>query len=319
MKKIKLLLDLSVLLSFLFIMGCSEEDNTPPSITAFATELGQPAAGEQVLLTVGSDAEFGFNVQSEAEIKMIEIWKFEGMGITESEPIKELSLEYPSVIIGNSYSFTDTIEDLETDVRYSIYVQDMNDSYSSAYVNLFLDVTRYSGSLTDGSVDGTTPTFYNIESGRSLYVANTIGDPKGIDFGFSYLESDTTMEACLVSFNEYYKVGNYAMVVNDNNNSTIFKDASAISASFVSIYDAVENASQLKTYFDDAVELEAVYDVASGNIAADLELDDIIAFQAEDGRYGLIQVTDVDRKSGSLRNDQTISFDIIVEKENSSL
>ena len=190
----------------------------------------------------------------------------------------------------------------------------MSDSYSSAQVNLFLDVSRYSASLTDGMFDGSSPTFLNVESGRPLYVANTISDPKGIDFGFAYLESETTAKACIVSFNEYYKTGNYAMVVNDNNNTTVFKDASAAVGDTTHIYDAVENASQLTGYFADASDLPSALDFTAGQVAPDLMAGDIIAYKTEDSRYGLIQVTAVDDKAGSLSNDQTISFDVIVQK-----
>ncbi len=315
MKKIKLLLNTSLLLFTLFFLGCEEnESRMVPIISATASELGTSGTNHEVQVPVGTDVVYEFEVLSETEIKKIEIWCYEGTDVSKSEPIIQLLLEYPSVNIGSSYSFKDTIKALDTDVRYSIYVQDMYDSYSSAQVNLFIDVTRYSVTLTDGMFDGTSPTFLNVESGRSLYVANTISDPKGIDFGFAYLESEPTVKACIVSFNEYYKTGNYAMVVNENNNTTVFKDASAIVAETTHIYDAVEYASQLADYFADASDLPSALAFTAGQVAADLMPGDIIAFKTEDSRYGLIQVTDVDDKEGSLSNDQTISFDVIVQK-----
>jgi hypothetical protein len=296
-------------------MGCEKDEvATMPVISATASVLGQAGTADEVQVTVGSDVVYEFEVQSEVEIKKIEIWRYQGTDVSKSEPTLELIMEYPAVEIGTTYSVKDTIEALDTDVRYSIYVQDMNDSYNSAQVNLFLDVSRYSVSLTDGMSNGSSPTFLNVESGRSLYVGNTISDPTGIDFGFAYLESEATVRACLVSFNEYYKTGNYAMVVNENNNSTLFKDASAISGSFAHIYDAVENASQLTDYYNDATDLTAPLDFANGNIATDLAAGNMISFKTDDGRYGLIQITAVDDKAGSLSNDQTVSFDVIVQK-----
>jgi hypothetical protein len=301
-------------------MGCEKDEvATMPVISATASELGQAGTADEVQVTVGSDVVYEFDVQSEAEIKKIEIWRYQGTDVSKSEPTLELIMEYPAVEIGTAYNLKDTIEALDTDVRYSIYVQDMNDSYTSAQVNLFLDVTRYSTSLTDGMSNGSSPTFLNVESGRSLYVGNTISDPAGIDFGFAYLESEATLKACFVSFNEYYKTGNYAMVVNENNNSTLFKDATAISASFAHIFDAVENASQLADYYNNAVTPELILMpnnlyYTHKHIAANLAAGDMISFVTDDGRYGLIQITAVDDKAGSLSNDQTVSFDVIVQK-----
>jgi hypothetical protein len=315
MKKLTLLLNISLILGTLSFMGCEKDEiTTMPVISATASLLGQAGTADEVQVTVGSDVVYEFEVQSEAEIKKIEIWRYQGTDINKSEPTLEVIMEYPAVEIGTTYSVKDTIEALDTDVRYSIYVQDMNDAYTSAQVNLFLDVTRYSVSLTDGMSNGSSPTFLNVESGRALYVGNTISDPVGIDLGFAYLEGQETVKACLVSFDEYYKTGNYATVVNDNNNSTLFKDASAISGSFAHIYDAVANASQLTGYYSNAADISTPLDFANGSIAADLAADNMIAFVTDDGRHGLIQITAVDDKSGSLSNDQTISFDVIVQK-----
>jgi len=232
MKKIRSILSLSLILGSLLFAGCSEEDNPRPLVSAIAYELDQPGTSNEIVVPVGTDVVYEFVVESEAELKKIEIWQYEGVDIDKSAPVIQATYEYPSVQIGNEFSFKDTIEEVDVDVRYSIYVQDMNDSHTSAKANILLDVTRYSTSLTDGMSNGTSPTFLNVESGRSLYVANTIADPEGIDFGFAYLEGEESVLACLVSFHEYYKTGNYAMVTNDNNNVTSFKDASAISNNF---------------------------------------------------------------------------------------
>ncbi len=316
MKKMKLLLNTSVFLCTLFLFGCEESESTlAPTILAAVYKLEAPGTEKEVKVPVGTDLVYEFDVQAASEIKKIEIWRFEGIGISGSEPTIDLLLEYPSDKIGESYSFKDTVEALDIDVRYSIYVQDIYDSYSSEQVNLFLDVTRYSTGLTDGMFDATSPTFLNVESGRPLYVANTISDPKGIDFGYAYLESEPDVKACFVSFSEYYKTRNYAMVVNDNNNTTVFKDASAINLEYTHIYDAVENAAQLKNYFVEATDLPPVLDFTAGQVAPVLKTGDIIAFKTEDDRYGLIQVTAIDDKAGSISNDQTIEFDIIVQKK----
>src|SRR6056297_4176450 len=144
MKKIRSIVSLSLLLGSLLFAGCSEENNTMPSVSAMAYELDQSGTGNEIVVPVGTDVVYAFEVESEAELKLIEIWKYEGVDIDKSAPVIQATFEYPSVQIGNTFSFKDTIEDLEEDVRYSIYVQDMNDSHTSAQANMLLDVTRYS-------------------------------------------------------------------------------------------------------------------------------------------------------------------------------
>jgi hypothetical protein len=45
-----------------------------------------------------------------------------------------------------------------------------------------------------------------------------------------------------------------------------------------------------------------------------LEEEDMIAFRTEDGRYGLMKVKEIDRKNEDVSNNQTISLDVVVEK-----
>ena len=102
------------------------------------------------------------------------------------------------------------------------------------------------------------------------------------------------------------------MVVNDLNPEVIFKDATDL---VTSVFDEVDKAaSDLKDIFDQAKDYPTVLDYTAGKIAPALEEEDMIAFRTEDGRYGVMKVKEIDRKNEDTSNNQTISLDVVVEK-----
>ena len=252
---------------------------------------------------------YRFDIKSAAPISKIEVWYRPGLGANMEAPMEEQTIELYGEV--SEYVVSDTLT-LDEDCSYSVYVEDVNRNFSSARVNLYLDVTKYNVELTDGMPAATSKTFLCLETGRTFFVANIANDPKGIDLGFTYYEGNDN-KACLVSLDEYYKTGNYAMVVNDLNPEVIFKDATDPAAT-ESVFDQVNKASELKDIFDRAKDYPAVLDYTAGKIAPALEEEDMIAFRTEDGRYGLMKVKEIDRKNEDVSNNQTISLDVVVEK-----
>lgn len=158
-------------------------------------------------------------------------------------PMEEKTIELYGEV--SEYVVSDTLT-LDEDCSYSVYVEDVNRNFSSARVNLYLDVTKYNVELTDGMPAATSKTFLCLETGRTFYVANIANDPKGIDLGFTYYEGNDN-KACLVSLDEYYKTGNYAMVVNDLNPEVIFKDATDL-VTKESVFDEVDQGFRPEGY-----------------------------------------------------------------------
>ena len=99
----------------------------------------------------------------------------------------------------------------------------------------------------------------------------------------------------------------------DLNPEVIFKDATDL-VTTESVFDQVNKASELKDIFDRAKDYPTVLDYTAGKIAPALEEEDMIAFRTEDGRYGLMKVKEIDRKNEDVSNNQTISLDVVVEK-----
>jgi hypothetical protein len=311
MKKIELLIFILILGVF-GLTGCSDDGDDAPLISPLTYELGSDGDMEQIMVPVGTDVAYKFSVKASAGLKKVELWSKEGLGINAEESKILRTWNTADFINGFLLEVSDTIDSLSYDVQYSVYVQDLDDHYATAKVNCFLDVMRYTQTLTDGATAATSATFLNLESGRSFFIANTIGDPAGMNMGFTYMEN-TSYQACLVAFDEYYKTGNYAMVVNDLNPTMTFRNASGI----VTV-DEFENevivASDLKSIYDSSIEYASILNFTAGKIVSALEEDDIIAFQAEDGRYGILKVNEIDSKDESIANNQTISLDVIVTK-----
>jgi len=311
MKEIKTLIIMFILGGF-FLTGCSDDDNETPIITSSVYELGMAGNSEEIVVPIGTDVAYSFAIKSSVGLKYIELWGKSGLGVNKEDAKIYGSWSTVDFIDANNFSICDTIDSLSNDIQYSVYAQDLNDNYYSTKVNCFLDVMAYSQVLTDGASAGTSNTFLNIESGMSYYVANTIGDPSGIDLGFTYMEN-TSYQACLVSFDEYYKAGNYGMVVNDLNAKMTFRNANDAITTARFELEAI-NTSDLESIYNNSKEFPTVLNFTQGKIAYGLQDDDFVSFLTEDGRYGILRVNEIERKDESIANGQTVSFDIIVVK-----
>ena len=297
-----------LVLGGLGLVGCDDNDPEGPEISATTFVAGSEPGTAELRVPEGAEVVYRFDIKSAAPISKIEVWYRPGLGANMEAPMEEKTIELYGEV--SEYVVSDTLT-LDEDCSYSVYVEDVNRNFSSARVNLYLDVTKYNVELTDGMPAATSKTFLCLETGRTFYVANIANDPKGIDLGFTYYEGNDN-KACLVSLDEYYKTGNYAMVVNDLNPEVIFKDATDLVTK--SVFDEVDKASDLKDIFDQAKDYPTVLDYTAGKIAPALEEEDMIAFRTEDGRYGVMKVKEIDRKNEDTSNNQTISLDVVVEK-----
>ncbi|MFR3488677.1 MAG: hypothetical protein ACLTTP_05035 [Alistipes ihumii] len=304
MEKLKLFM-IMLVLGGLGLVGCDDNDPEGPEISATTFVAGSEPGTAELRVPEGAEVVYRFDIKSAAPISKIEVWYRPGLGANMEAPMEEKTIELYGEV--SEYVVSDTLT-LDEDCSYSVYVEDVNRNFSSARVNLYLDVTKYNVELTDGMPAATSKTFLCLETGRTFYVANIANDPKGIDLGFTYYEGNDN-KACLVSLDEYYKTGNYAMVVNDLNPEVIFKDATDLVTK-----ESVDKASDLKDIFDQAKDYPTVLDYTAGKIAPALEEEDRIAFRTEDGRYGVMKVKEIDRKNEDTSNNQTISLDVVVEK-----
>lgn len=313
MNKIKCFL---ILLPMFAWVACSEVAvENPIIITAGIAKKGQVLDNTEKLFQLGDTVVYKFEVTSPNGIEKIEFSSFTGVGVNQKAPVVLSKVEN---LAGTTWTLVDTIKNIQDDVRYSVYVQDQNRQFKSVKINAYLDVSRFlAETLYDGLSNGTSKTFLNVESGRTYFVANTIGDPAGIDIGFTYMENKSNVLAALVSFDSYWYTGNYAAVDNSLNQPVTFRKSTvATTTSTTWIKDKVKKSADLKAFYDAALPYASVLPLLPDEKAAvNIKAKDVIAFKTVDGRYGLIQVTLVDPKSGTAANTQKINFAMVVEKK----
>lgn len=315
MKKSKFI-SLIALTTVFVMLGCTpNDDDNPIIITAGIAKIGQVLNNTEKQFQLGDTIVYKFEVNSPNGIAKVEFSNFEGVGVNQKAPVVLSKIESLNT---TTWTLVDTIKNIQSDIRYSVYVEDNNRQYKTIQVNAYLDISRYlAQTLYDGLANGTSKTFINVESGRTFFIANTIGDPTGMDFGFAYLENQPTVLACLVSFDEYWNTGNYSTLVNELNQPTVFKKSTAATTTSTTwIKDNVKNSADLKNIFDAASDYPAVLPLfPDGKVALNIRPRDVICFKTADGRYGLIQVTFVDPKSGSAANTQKMNFAMVVDKK----
>lgn len=295
--------------------GCTTDENENLiQITASIGKKGQPFDTAERFYQLGDTLVYKFEVTSPNGIEKIEFSSYTGVGVNKSAPVVLSKIEN---LEGTTWTLEDTIVNIQDDVRYSVYVQDKNRNYKTQQVNAFLDISRFlTISLFDGLSNGTSKTFINTESGRTFYIANTIGDPEAMDFGFAFMENKSNILACIVSFDNYWMTGAYPTIVSDLNRPMQFRKSTPATINNTSwIRGRVKNAAELKTIFDEATPYPSVLPLLPDEKSAyNIKSRDAIAFKTFDGRYGLMQITLVDAKSNSAANTQRISFAMVIEK-----
>ena len=258
MEKLKLFM-IMLVLGGLGLVGCDDNDPEGPEISATTFVAGSEPGTAELRVPDGTEVVYRFDIKSAAPIAKIEVWYRSGLGANMDAPMEEKTIDLSAELnVYNEYVVSDTLI-LSEDCSYSVYVEDVNRNFSSARVNLFMDVTKYNVELTDGMPAATSKTFLCLETGRTFFDATDL----------------VTTE---------------------------------------SVFDQVNKASELKDIFDRAKDYPTVLDYTAGKIAPALEEEDMIAFRTEDGRYGLMKVKEIDRKNEDVSNNQTISLDVVVEK-----
>jgi len=315
MKKIKILSIILLPLLCAFA-GCTKDlDDNPIIITSGIGKIRGPIDNTEKQFQIGDTIVYRFEVNSPNGISKIEFSSFEGVGVNQKAPVVLSKVENLS---GTTWTLIDTIEDIQNDIRFSVYAEDMNREYKTEKINAYLDISRFfAETLYDGLSNGTSKTFLNVESGRTFFIANTISDPAGIDMGFAYLENKSEVLACLVSFDEYWNTGNYASVTNTLNQPVIFKKSNPATSGTVSwLRDNVKTSSDIKAIFEAATDFPSLPELfPDGKAALNLKARDVVAFKTSDNRYGVIQVILVDGKSGSALNTQKINFAMAIDKK----
>jgi hypothetical protein len=326
MKMIKYIELTVIALLMLLMVGCEKEAVNTIDINASVFKNGVADDGNSLLLVNRTDTlEFKFEITStNADIRKVELWQYEGTGINTKQPLKIRTWEVPADSIGRSLIISSaTMSNMfifNKDIRYSVYVEDVNKNFSSAKVEVYTDISSYSyiaNAIYNGNVESTSKTFVNLQSGRLFTAGNTISDPEGIDFGFAFLGTvpkGAAARACLVSFDQYWRTGIYNMFENQANAWTKFRKVTGMTAGrFVDIH--LTNDS-LRTIFENATVLAPPdglgFDPLEERIASRIFANDYYAIQTKNGRFGLLQII---KLSTLTKGSENMQLNVLISKK----
>ena len=315
------LLALALLCTF---TSCNKNEDDGPYVRGTVNLLGDYAKDNHSITMTRKDvAVYRFDIQARgSDLRKIELWQYKGTGINAQQPLKLNTWEYPAVILGRDFTIDSSTLGSDMvdgqDVQYSVYAEDMDGNYTSLRLQVFVDIFAYSltgEALYTGSTDATSRTFLNLQSGRRLVAANTISDPEGIDLGFAWLGSSPAAnpaQACLVSFDQYWKTGIYNMFANEKNGWVKFRKVTMTGAEFGNI---ALTASNLKTLYDNATVIvppdKSGFEQADERIAPNLAVGDVLALTTRNGRYGLIRITNVNSAN---KGSENVQMSILITK-----
>lgn len=288
-----------IFLLMIAVTSCTKDENPAPVIKGFLNG----SEVREIKINKGADVNFKYEIQASSSLVKVEVFVRRGIGLGTDTQLFLRKEAATGDLEGKTYTAEGTIN-ATTDVMISANAIDMDGNITVLQLNAIMDISEFSSlTMDDARADGTSKTFCNTQYGLNLFVANARADLNAIDFGFAYLEADPAAKACLISFNEYSKAGTYS--ISNATNMTTFKKALAYSYT---------NAADLEALYKSGTDYAAPAGFTSGLVASDIQLNDVIAFKTQSGKYGLIQVTALDRKNEATNNQQTIKYNLVVQK-----
>lgn len=299
MKTYRFIYIIGIMFLYFGMVSCEKKESSAPTVKGYlnGTEV------REIMVTLGTAVNFKYEIQSVSNLTKVEVFVRKGIGLgTDSQ----LFLRKEAAA-GELEGDTCTVEGslvASTDLAISVGAIDSEGKITILQLNVLLDVSEFDDLLMmDCMADGTSKSFCSSQYGLLLFAANTAADPAAIDFGFIYMESNPNVKASLVSFSDFGKTATYPVV--GANNVTLFKRALAYTNA---------DATSLQQSFATGTDFPSVLGIDAGEAAVNLKDGDVIAFKTQQGKYGLILVKIIDRKSESSNNQQTIKLKLVVQK-----
>lgn len=286
---------LVVFSQLIFLTSCDKDAQIEPVITSTIDGVSV----KEATYANGTEVTYKFKIKTIEKISRIELYKI-------SNGVSELVLRVLKTygdIDSTEYEITGKVT-VDKDIKLSLYVADIAENSKIEQVVLLSEYTQFTDILlSDALLDGTSRTFLNTSLGINHYLSSANVDRNSVDLGFNYLESVVGGKACLISMDEYSKVGIYPFT--GTQNSTSFKLANNFT--FTSKADIIAK-------FNSGTDFPLIAGYTQGKIAPDLNVGQCIALKTQSGNYALINVKAIDRKSEATNNTQTIKFDLVYVK-----
>ncbi|OQX72295.1 MAG: hypothetical protein B6D61_14230 [Bacteroidetes bacterium 4484_249] len=309
MKNITFLLGLAIILGIL-ISSCSktEEDPTDPKISFMS---GAEYVNNDTILPVSTFFKVGFNASSTSDkdlssIKLTRTYEIIG----NPEEVFNFTLS------SSSFSFDTTLaaHPNEGDEKFICTVSDKNGLSSS----VSFTITTVAGDpgiyiyndVNLGSFNSNTNSSFASITGQTFSQAEALSDTivqQKIDW--CYFDGDTYGHTLMSPVNDEILNVYDSIVSWDYRNNTKFEKTTYEPG----IFDGIENSNQLTVIIYNA-NLSFTSNFFSEKLSnpGEFEVNDIIAFQTNKGKRGLIKVTEVN--PGATNGESTIKYDLKVLK-----
>ena len=290
---------LGILLLCLGAVSCNKEDNSGPTVKGYlnGTEV------KEIKVTLGATVKFKYEILASSNLLKVEVFVRKGIGLATDSQLFLRKEAATGDLTGNTYTVEGTLT-ATTDLMISVGAIDSEGKITILQLNALVDVSEFDDLvMMDAMADGTSKTFCSTPYGLLLFAANTVADPAAIDFGFIYMESDANVKASLISFSDFSKTATYPLV--GATNVTLFKRA----VTYVNT-----DAGSVQQAYTTGTDFSSVLGIGTGRAAVNLKDNDVIAFKTQQGKYGLILVKTVDRKTEASSNQQTIKIKMVVQK-----
>lgn len=293
----RLFIQVILLGSYLLIVpACDDSVEQKPTVNIYINNTLK----SDTTVTKNTSVELKFVATSQNEIERVELYRRDRRQL----PVLMQSFEKRlNEVNGTKFEKT-LLVDILDETSYSIFVIDTRNAFQSAQVDIMTDIREYSNlTLYDARPDGSSKSFLNANNGVEVPVSYTKTDPEAIDFGFIYKEMSTDIKAAFVSFSDFHKTLVYPML--GNGVVTTFRKTNSFNYT---------SSQSLQEIYESAQSFSGKMEVSESKIAYNLQTGDIISFKTHTGQYGLINILGIDRKAESEKNEQSINFDVVIQR-----
>lgn len=314
-------LGLMLMASLFLVTSCGED---PVETVVDAPTVTLPAAaGTERTVDVGEEVAFTVNVTAPGVFNTFIVTQTIGNTTTEIEREGRASGTAPATY-EYDFSFTPAAEHAGQEIIFDfVAVDDNNKENKATYtviVNEAAAIAEYETVLLGGQLNNTEKSFFNAVDGQKLGYTEANSNPAKVDFLYYFQRNaDGTGTHATIGApadeptrtfwnNTKNSSGNSLTLSEEMTNATSFK---RMPANYD--YAAVVNGNQLANAY-----LETAGASDAGTRITNLEVGQSFAFmldEARGGRYGLVQVTNIEGSDGSNR---TITLNVKVQSENNN-
>lgn len=272
MKKVIYSIGAIILSSLLLFTACTNEEENGPEIS-FLNNVNE------VTVSPGNSYTIAGTITSEAGLKTVKFFEVTNEGKTQKQLVDEFENK-------NEFMFMFTVENITQNITIEVEATDKNNTTTSKYFYIKVssgqtqNLKTYTVSL--GAQDNATGSFLIASQGTVFTISQVISNSAYNDIDIIYYYGATNKYALLcpksiVQNNITWKGSISTGSWGTSPNITIFKKVSTADYDNAT-YSSVAN---LITSNDNSL------------IAVDLQVGDVVAFKTNNGKYGILKVTEI--------------------------